>query len=521
VHGLFAPIPPEFFNDDLGIEWNHGVINLTMRNGMPHGFSFRAEPSGGMFFNMRLLEEAGFERDLPFRLQAENNWTWETFTEIARQVSDHFEFKHIKDVWAITSFHQDVLRFALASNGADYAVVNPVTGRFENTSTSDAFRETMEWVISLREEGLAMTENDLRNGEWNFFIQEFDEGRGVFRVAENYVAMTLQLDDDWGFVAFPRGPRSDVHLSPVRHNIYAIPYFYSEQEVRDIMFAMQRWIRPLENEDDWMLDAYEFHPDRRSVDETMALYTRNPELQSMPAHELMPGLSHTIAELFAWRVWIGNDADVIISEAQQVWNAFIERVNNIAPVRNSPLAGAQNDAIRNPELDEINLDMPLPEGVMYSLRFDPYIQSFNVGTINESLIFHTPYLDSAGRPTYEIVEGPYGNAINISNRDADYYAVDFVSDAVNWDFENHSYTLTVVGNTGNGDSFIIGGGDSPWARLAIADADEDGYFAVTYTLNNRDDLDAAGSRRRFRLLENGLENFEIYEILVERWTYGS
>ncbi|MDR0273478.1 MAG: extracellular solute-binding protein [Clostridiales bacterium] len=327
---LFSPIPLEHFDYESGIEWNRSVIELTMRDGQPHGFAHGVGMAGGVYFNMRLLEEAGLERDLPFRLQAENNWTWETFTDMARHLSHDTDSDGITDTWAITAFHQEVIAFALASNGAAFATINPETGRFENSTDTDAFREVVEWMVLLREEGLAFHEDDI-GGAWNAFIQMFDSGHGAIRVAPNYVSGNIQLADDWGFVAFPRGPRSDVHYAWVTQDINAIPYFYTEQEIDDIMFAMQRWIRPIEDGDtsDWMFDAYSNHPDPRSVEETMVHFTRNPNLQSTPAHSMMPGLGNTLDVLFAHRVWVGNDASVIIEEAQQVWDSFLERVNNL------------------------------------------------------------------------------------------------------------------------------------------------------------------------------------------------
>jgi ABC-type glycerol-3-phosphate transport system substrate-binding protein len=331
--GLFAPIPMHHFEDDLGIEWNRGTLELTMKNGMPHGFAHGVDIAGGVFFNMRLLEEAGVARDLPFTLQAEDNWNWDTFIEMARRLSRDIDGDGIIDIWAITAFHQDVLYYALASNDAAYARVDPNTGRFVNSTHEDAFRETIEFLVQLREEGLAMHEDDV-GGEWNAFVQEFNEGRGAIRVAGQHVAggeINAVLEDDFGFVAFPHGPRRDTYMNWVNPNINAIPHFYSEEEVDNFMFAMQRWLRrlPTDDDDDWMLDARANHRDARSYTESIALYTRNADMQTAPAHSMMPGLGQLIGELFAWRVWNGTDSAVIIEESQQVWDAFIERVNNL------------------------------------------------------------------------------------------------------------------------------------------------------------------------------------------------
>ncbi|MCL1844885.1 MAG: extracellular solute-binding protein [Defluviitaleaceae bacterium] len=332
-HGqrLFAPIPMHNFEDDYGIEWNHSILELTMRDGQPHGFASGIEMAGGVYFNMRLLEEAGVPSDLPFTLQRQDNWTWDTFTDMARPLSRDLTGDGIIDTWAITAFHQEVLAHALASNGAAYVVINPETGRFENATNTDAFREALTWVVQLYDENLTFIEDE--GDRWDLFIPMFNDSQGAIRVAANYVAGNIfpELMDQWGFVAFPRGPRMDRHYMWVSQNFNVIPHFFDEDEVDDIMFAMRKWIRPLPDDDpdDWILEAEAVHRDLRSVEETMVNFTRNPELHVMPAHEMMPALGNVINENFAWRVWRGNDPSVIIDEAQQVWDTFIERVNNL------------------------------------------------------------------------------------------------------------------------------------------------------------------------------------------------
>lgn len=334
AQNLFAPIPNEFFDDEFGINWNRSVQELTMRDGNPHGFASEVGMTGGVYFNMRLLEEVGLPRDLPFTLQASGDWTWETFTDMARHLSVDHDGDGIIDTWAITSFHQEMFAHALASNGAAYAVVDPATGLFVNATTTDAFRDAVEWLVQLREEQLAMHEDDV-GGEWDAFVDMFNSGQGAIRVAANYVAGNLTLVDDFGFVAFPRGPRITTpftHYAWITSNINIIPHFYSPEEVDKIMFAMQRWIRPLPDDDpdDWIIDQLANHRDERSVFETMVNFTRNPDLQVVASHMMMPAaVTNEINPNFAWRLWADNEASVIIEEAQLVWQALLDDLNDM------------------------------------------------------------------------------------------------------------------------------------------------------------------------------------------------
>ena len=329
-HGqrLFAPIPMRYFEDDFGINWVNSVIELTMRDGSPHGFASGGEFAGGIYFNQRLFEEAGLAYDLPFTLQREGNWTWDTFMDAARRLSRDIDGDGIIDTWALTTFATDLLNRAVVSNGAAYAQIDPDTGEFVNSTNTDAFLEAVDFAAQLRREMLAFIQGDV-GGEWDAFVQMFNDGHGAMRSAGHYVAANIQLEDPWGFVAFPRGPRAQNHYDWIARNINVIPHFFSEEEVSDIMFAMQMWIRPIPDDDpdDWIFANLVNHPDVRSVEETMRYFTRPPEFQLLPAHQMMPGLGHTLGEVFQWRIWGGEEAAVIVEEGQLVWGDFINRVN--------------------------------------------------------------------------------------------------------------------------------------------------------------------------------------------------
>ena len=337
--GLFAPIPLHHFRDDDGVTWNRSVLDVSMRDGSPHAFSTDVNQfAGGVYWNMRLFEEAGLPRDLPFQLQAEGNWNWDTFTDIARRIWRDVDGTGVPAIWPIAGFANDFLALALASNGANYAIVDPATGRFVNNTNTPEFLEAITWVTSLRAEMLAFHEYDV-GGEWDAHRQIFMDGLGAMQPAGNYVAggrLRDNMTDDYGFVAFPQGPRTmgtDRHYAWVTPNFNVIPHFFSQDDIDDIMFAFSLWNRELEDDDpdDWIFANLPNHRDSRSVEETMLYFTRNADNHVMPAHFLMPGLGNVLNNNFNWRVWSpeGNEASVIVEEGQQPWNAFLDRVNEM------------------------------------------------------------------------------------------------------------------------------------------------------------------------------------------------
>jgi hypothetical protein len=194
----------------------------------------------------------------------------------------------------------------------------------------------------LRHNMWTLHEYDFGGGadDWNFFIEHFNTAQGAMRIASHYVAaahINPNLDDEWGFVAFPRGPRAPqgVHMSFVLpSNISAIPAAFSPEEVEVILYAERLWNRQLPDaeDDDWIFEQLPNFRDPRSVHETIVNFTRNREMQRVPTHLTQPWQdTELFGRLFGWRIWnpLQLDPATIIEEAQQVFNEEINRINAI------------------------------------------------------------------------------------------------------------------------------------------------------------------------------------------------
>jgi ABC-type glycerol-3-phosphate transport system substrate-binding protein len=120
-------------------------------------------------------------------------------------------------------------------------------------------------------------------------------------------------------------------MNDVVGNFHAIPHVFTPEEVCKIMYAFALWHRPLPDaeEDDWMLNYFAIHPERRSVTETMANWTRNPQWQRIRTHAIMP-VNIEVGARFAFRVWTGENTPAsILEEAQQILNEDIARANQM------------------------------------------------------------------------------------------------------------------------------------------------------------------------------------------------
>ena len=167
---------------------------------------------------------------------------------------------------------------------------------------------------------------------WDFFVAAFHNGMAAMRAGGNYLAgahINPNLDDPWGFVTFPRGPRETNHRGMGNMNFQAVPVNFNQDEVDDIFFALHNWIRPLPGHDDplgWQAGAFANHHSPRSVTETMTMWTMTPDFMTPAFHTLVPGgMPH--GPEFGWRIWHGNDPAVILEEAQPRWDAYLARAN--------------------------------------------------------------------------------------------------------------------------------------------------------------------------------------------------
>ena len=326
--GLFAPLNNHVnFNDRSAISWHGPSIELATSGGNQYGFAIGYIIGGGIYFNQRLFEEAGLDPELPFDLQLSGEWTWDRFLEIAHQLTRDTDNTGVADTWALASFSNDILTRAVASNNAAFVSLD-AQGNFVNTTNTLEFLEALTFVNALEDEGVMMPQPE--GSEWNWFNEAFWNANVAMRTGGHYMAgshINENLNDPWGFVSFPMGPNASNYVFMGNQNITVVPSSFSTQEVDDIMFAYQLWMTTPEDfrdPDAWMFANFPNHPNPRSVEESMALFMRNPDLGVPLLHGLVPGLQ--IGDI-SWEMWHGNDPAAIVEAVQQSWNETIGQMN--------------------------------------------------------------------------------------------------------------------------------------------------------------------------------------------------
>lgn len=147
-----------------------------------------------------------------------------------------------------------------------------------------------------------------------------------------------------------------------------------------------------------------------------------------------------------------------------------------------------------PQLEASPATLPSPHAVasvapyiVYSLADDVNFQSIAMGRsgLGSTVVWNTPHIIDSGRPTFTIVESPNnGNALQISNRNEYWYAVDFMRTTWTMNSATNTYRIIIRGTATPGSEVVLGGRTAPWNRLHSVNANANGSFTIETTLSD-------------------------------------
>jgi len=317
------------------IEWNRSVTSaFTFKNGRTQDAYAFAEGYGGsyhaavVFFNKRLLKEAGFPDNYLYDLQKSGQWTWDKFLEVAKKLTIDKNNDGIPDTYAMPAdLSTEILDALVSSNGAMYVNKDPKTGLLYNATNRPEFIEALSFYMKLRDEKVMKPKPPGDKTPWNWHIPEFNDGKVAMRIDQQYLATNdlRSMKDDWGMVLPPKGPRSKNYVVFNDENVRVIPAKgYTDAQVDAIIWAYQAWVTP--PDDNWKLAEYPNYRDRRAVDETVALI-RDQKLWQWKYHLHVPGLNRGG---IAWEIWYhdGEPAQLVQTVSNN-WNALIADANGL------------------------------------------------------------------------------------------------------------------------------------------------------------------------------------------------
>lgn len=327
--GLFYDLSTLDCLDFADDKWNGIVKDLYTKDGDIYAMrAMIAEPRKGIFFNKRLLNEAGVDPESIYDMQANGTWTWEAFEELCKKLTRDTDNDGVIDKYAMMSFSSHLLPAAAVSNGVGFVGVDE-NGKYINTAETDAFLEAMNWVIDM----VSKYEMPAPEGaNWDYFEPAFRNAEVALTCHEDYAAGQAfgAMEDDFGFVMFPKGPKAETYMFSPTDNVYVIPASYDAERAWKIAFAFDLFTdsTPGYGEtEDWKNGYYAKYRDERAVDDTLAMMRENAH-QFVWYTDIIAG--YDLGPDFVWDVY-GRSATPAekVEAMHNTWQGYLDAANGV------------------------------------------------------------------------------------------------------------------------------------------------------------------------------------------------
>lgn len=305
------------------LKWRSGVHEMFTKGDSTYAMrGIDPEPKGGMFFNKRLLEEAGINPQDIYDMQENMEWTWEKFEEICKQVQADTDNDGVTDRYALVCVNQDFFPQAVWSNGGEY-IGKDASGKYYSALESDETIEALNWSVDMIDKYAKVFAED---ANWDYAYTAFANGEGVFIPQEAYKAGDWKdMEDDFGFVCFPRGPKADDYTNCYMDNVYAIPACYDADKAWKLAFVYNLYTEPIpgyEDDDSWKAGYYQNFRDTESVDFTLDRLINNG---MVTYHTFVPGLD--MGPDVYWEINKDNTPAQQAEAIRNTWAAYLEEAN--------------------------------------------------------------------------------------------------------------------------------------------------------------------------------------------------
>lgn len=292
----------------------------------------KSEPRQCLYFNKRVLEEAGIDWETIYDMQAEGTWTWDAFEDMLKTITRDTDNDGINDIYGMTGFNSDLWLISVFSNGGSFFDFDE-NGDLAITSNSDNALNGLAWAKRIWETYALRQPAD---GSWDYFKEAFKQGNcgfymyqcyGGFNVGGTDTTELIDMEDEWGCVAFPKGPLGTDYVTIVSDNVTVVPNCYDEDTIAKIMFAYDLWTDDTPgyaSEDEWATNLYKYSDDR-AVDETYAMLREGDH--EVSDKSLYLGDNNTIfgSALF-WQIE-SSDPSTLVEAAIPAWQALCDTFN--------------------------------------------------------------------------------------------------------------------------------------------------------------------------------------------------
>ncbi len=314
------------FSED---KWNDATVNFMTKGGKVYGVATgNPEPRQCLYFNKRVLEEAGIDWNTIYDMQAEGTWTWEAFEAMLQQINKDVDNDGVLDIYGMTGNNSDLFMMGIVSNGGDFFTFNDA-GELEIALGSDAAIEGMQWAKDIWTNYGYQQPAD---GNWDYFKESWKQGFCGFYMYQTYGGFNdnsemADMADEWGCVAFPIGPKGETYVNITSDNVTVIPNVYDAETTAKLAFIYDMWSNATPGYDDefgWIGNKYNF-TDERAVDETYAML-RDPAHCVANLTLYIGSVNDVLGSPLLWQIMGGTPAE-LVEAATPAWQALCDAFN--------------------------------------------------------------------------------------------------------------------------------------------------------------------------------------------------
>jgi hypothetical protein len=262
--------------DVSGEKWNKITNSFMTKDGKVYGVHVgKTEPRSCLFFNKRVLKEAGVEWETIYDMQKDGTWTWDAWKEIMSKVQRDKDNDGIIDIYGLTGSGDDLATALVFANGAKFFDKDE-NGRLSIAVNQQAALDALTERVAIWNEFAAPQPE---GSNWDWFKAFWEQGTTAFYAGQTWQgfndgAEMSDMEDEWGCVMVPKGPNADDYLAMACDNVYGIPNVYSDEvslKIQQIYDLYTNDVPGTDPEDNWIGNKYNICSDERAVDETYAM----------------------------------------------------------------------------------------------------------------------------------------------------------------------------------------------------------------------------------------------------------
>ena len=317
--------------DLTGAQWNPADSALMTKKGTVYGVHpGKTEPRQCIFFNKRILAQAGIDPDSIYDAQAGGEWTWEMMEDLMDRVQSDRNSDGERDFYAMVGSGDDLAAGLMFSNDARYfdfdadGALVPAADRPEALAALAKRKEWMEKYMMPQPAG----------SEWDWYKMYWSMGTAAFYPGQTWQGFNdgsemEEMEDEWGCVMFPKGPNAADYLAMSSDNIYGVPDVYDAETAEKIqqIFALYFLDTPgVETEDAWIGNKYAYTDDR-AVEETYAMM-REPGHSAPNLAFLLGTGNDVIGSVLLWGPLESMSPAEAVEAAKPVWQEMLDAYNS-------------------------------------------------------------------------------------------------------------------------------------------------------------------------------------------------